>query len=394
LKKYRFDSDPFRVYFPNEPLKKAMLVLEDGAKFEGVGFGADGESYGEIVFNTSMGGYQEILTDPSYNGQIVVMTYPQIGNYGVNPEDVESRRPFVRGFVVREYSSKPSNWRASENLESYLKNYNIVGIQEIATRDITRRIRSQGAQRAVISTVDFSHDSLVKKVRSSPSILDVDLVTEVSCRKPYVWENGTEVLTQSLNTGPKLTERYKVVAYDYGIKQNILRRLVDVGCDVRVVPSETTSDEVLSMDPDGIVLSNGPGDPSAVSYAVKNVERLVGKKPIFGICLGHQILGLALGGKTFKLKFGHRGANQPVKNLSTGKVEITSQNHGFAVDPDSLGSDVEITHINLNDKTVEGLRHTRYPIISVQYHPEASPGPHDSSYLFDEFIRMMRNFNP
>jgi len=224
--------------------------------------------------------------------------------------------------------------------------------------------------------------------------LDVDLVTEVSCRKPYVWENGTEVLTQSLNTGPKLTERYKVVAYDYGIKQNILRRLVDVGCDVRVVPSETTSDEVLSMDPDGIVLSNGPGDPSAVSYAVKNVERLVGKKPIFGICLGHQILGLALGGKTFKLKFGHRGANQPVKNLSTGKVEITSQNHGFAVDPDSLGSDVEITHINLNDKTVEGLRHTKYPIISVQYHPEASPGPHDSSYLFDEFIRMMRNFNP
>jgi carbamoyl-phosphate synthase small subunit len=382
------------VYFPNEPLKKAMLVLEDGAKFEGVGFGAGGESYGEIVFNTSMGGYQEILTDPSYNGQIVVMTYPQIGNYGVNPEDVESRRPFVRGFVVREYSSKPSNWRASENLESYLKNYNIVGIQEIATRDITRRIRSQGAQRAVISTVDFSHDSLVKKVRSSPSILDVDLVTEVSCRKPYVWENGSEVLTQSLNTDRKLTERYKVVAYDYGIKQNILRRLVDVGCDVRVVPSETTSDEVLSMDPDGIVLSNGPGDPSAVSYAVKNVERLVAKKPIFGICLGHQILGLALGGKTFKLKFGHRGANQPVKNLSTGKVEITSQNHGFAVDPDSLGSDVEITHINLNDKTVEGLRHTKYPIISVQYHPEASPGPHDSSYLFDEFIRMMRNFNP
>lgn len=382
------------MYFPNEPLKKAILVLEDGAKFEGLGFGADGESYGEIVFNTSMCGYQEILTDPSYNGQIVVMTYPEIGNYGVNPEDVESRGPFVRGFVVREYSSKPSNWRASEDLESYLTNYNIVGIQDIATRDITRRIRSQGAQRAVISTVDFSHDSLVKKVRSAPSILDIDLVTEVSCRKPYAWKNGSEVLTRSLNTEPKLTERYKVVAYDYGIKQNILRRLVDVGCDVKVVPSQTSSEEVLSMDPDGIVLSNGPGDPSAVFYAVKNVERLVGKKPIFGICLGHQILGLALGGKTFKLKFGHRGANQPVKNLSTGKVEITSQNHGFAVDPDSLGSDIEITHINLNDKTVEGLRHTQYPIISVQYHPEASPGPHDSSYLFDEFIRMMRNFYP
>ncbi len=382
------------MYFPNDPVKKAILVLEDGTRFEGLGFGADGESYGEIVFNTSMYGYQEILTDPSYNGQIVVMTYPEIGNYGVNPEDVESRRPFVRGFVVREYCSKPSNWRSSENLGSYLKNYNIIGIQDVATRDITRRIRSQGAQRAVISTVDFSHDSLLKKVRSSPSILDVDLVTEVSCRKPYTWENGSDVLAQSLNTEPKLLKGYKVVAYDYGIKQNILRRLVDVGCHVKVVPSQTSSEEVLSMDPDGIVLSNGPGDPSAVSYAIKNVEKLVGKKPIFGICLGHQILGLALGGKTFKLKFGHRGANQPVKNLSTGKVEITSQNHGFAVDPDSLGSDVEITHINLNDKTVEGLRHTKYPIISVQYHPEASPGPHDSSYLFDEFIRMMRKFNP
>lgn len=380
------------MYFPNDPVKKAILVLEDGTRFEGLGFGADGESYGEIVFNTSMYGYQEILTDPSYNGQIVVMTYPEIGNYGLNPEDVESRRPFVRGFVVREYWSKPSNWRSSENLESYLKNYNIIGIQDIATRDITRRIRSRGAQRAVISTVDFSRDSLLKKVRSSPPILDVDLVTEVSCRKPYTWENGSEVLAQPLNTEPKLLKGYKVVAYDYGIKQNILRRLVDVGCDVNVVPSQTSSEEVLSMDPDGIVLSSGPGDPSAVSYAIKNVEKLVGKKPIFGICLGHQILGLALGGKTFKLKFGHRGANQPVKNLSTGKVEITSQNHGFAVDPDSLGSDVEITHINLNDKTVEGLRHTNYPIISVQYHPEASPGPHDSSYLFDEFIRLMGDF--
>ncbi len=381
------------MYFPNNLVKKAILVLEDGAKFDGLGFGADGEAYGEIVFNTSMYGYQEILTDPSYNGQIVVMTYPQIGNYGINPEDVESTRPFVRGFVVREYSSKPSNWRSSEDLESYLKNYNIVGIQNVATRDITKRIRSRGAQRAVISTIDLSYESLLEKVRSSPSILDVDLVTEVSCRKPYSWEDESEVLAQPLSSEPKSRKRHKVVVYDYGVKQNILRRLVDVGCDVKVVPSQTSSGEVLSMDPDGIVLSNGPGDPSAVSYAIRNVEKLVGKKPIFGICLGHQILGLALGGTTFKLKFGHRGANQPVKSLSTGKVEITSQNHGFAVDPDSLGSDVEITHINLNDETVEGLRHIKYPIISVQYHPEASPGPHDASYLFDEFIRMMEEFN-
>lgn len=380
------------MYFPSDPVKQAILVLEDGARFEGLSFGADGESFGEIVFNTSMCGYQEILTDPSYNGQIVVMTYPEIGNYGVNARDVEAGRPFVRGFVVREYCSKPSNWRSSGDLESYLKNYNIVGIQNVSTRDITRRIRSQGAQRAVISTVDFSHDSLLRKVCSSPSILDADLVTEVSCQRPYSWEKGSEVLGNSVIVGQKPSRGRKVVVYDYGIKQNILRRLVDEGCDLKVVPSQTSSEEVLSMNPDGIVLSNGPGDPSAVSYAIRNVEKLVGRKPIFGICLGHQILGLALGGKTFKLKFGHRGANQPVKNLSTGKVEITSQNHGFAVDPDSLGSDVEITHINLNDKTVEGLRHANYPIISVQYHPEASPGPHDSSYLFADFIKLMGEF--
>jgi len=374
-------------------MKKAILVLEEGTFYEGIGFGADGESYGEIVFNTSMTGYQEILTDPSYNGQIVVMTYPEIGNYGINTDDIESLRPFVRGFVVREYWNKPSNWRSSENLESYLKYYNIVGIHGVDTRGVTRRIRSQGAQRAAISTVDFSHARLLKKVRSSPSILDVDLVTEVSCQRPYTWEKGSGVLAQSHNIERKPSKGHKVLVYDYGIKQNILRRLVDVGCDVKVVPSQTSSEEVLSMEPDGIVLSNGPGDPSTVSYAVKCVEKLVGKKPIFGICLGHQILGLALGGKTFKLKFGHRGANQPVKNLSTGKVEITSQNHGFAVSPDSLGNDVEITHINLNDNTVEGLRHKKYPIISVQYHPEASPGPHDSSYLFDEFIRLMQEFD-
>ena len=374
-------------------MRKALLVLEDGTIFEGIGFGADGESYGEIVFNTSITGYQEILTDPSYNGQIVVMTYPEIGNYGINPGDVESRRSFVRGFVVREYWPKPSNWRSSENLESYLMKFSIVAIQDIDTRELTKRIRSQGAQRAVISTLDLSTDSLLEKVRLSPSILDVDLVTEVSCKNPYTWGKGSEIISRSLIRERKSLKRYRVVVYDYGIKQNMLRRLVDVGCEVMVVPSQTSSEEVLSMDPDGIVLSNGPGDPSAVSYAVESVNKLIGKRPIFGICLGHQILGLALGGKTYKLKFGHRGANQPVKNLLTGNLEITSQNHGFAVDPDSLDKDVEITHINLNDETVEGLRHREYPLFSVQYHPEASPGPHDSSYLFDDFIRLMHEFH-
>jgi len=368
-------------------MKKSVLVLEDGTTFIGRAFGADAESFGEIVFNTSMTGYQEILTDPSYNGQIVVMTYPEIGNYGINLEDVESIRPFVRGFVVKEYWRVPSNWRSTENLETYLIRNGIIGIEGVDTRELTRRIRSRGAQRAVVSSIDFSTENLLKKVLSSPSILDIDLVTEVSCEKPYYWQSGRS------NLASEAQKRFKVVAYDYGVKQNILRSLVNSGCEVRVVPSNTSPEEALSMDPDGIVLSNGPGDPSAVSYAIDCVRKLIGKKPIFGICLGHQILSLALGGKTFKLKFGHRGANQPVKNLLTGRVEITSQNHGFAVDPGSLGSEVEITHINLNDGTVEGLRHIDHPIFSVQYHPEASPGPHDSSYLFEEFKRMMQEFH-
>ncbi len=371
-------------------MKKALLVLEDGMVFEGSGFGAEGEVFGEVVFNTSMTGYQEILTDPSYNGQIVTMTYPEIGNYGVNEEDVESRRPFLKGFVVKEYWRTPSNWRSQGDLESYLENYGIVGIEGIDTRSLTKQIRSKGAQRAVISTVDLDRDSLLKKVRSSEGIVGVDLVTEVSCEESYSWNQGSN-WKRANESDSSRSQNFKVVAYDFGLKQNILRKLTDHGCEVTVVPSRTPPNEVLSLDPDGIFLSNGPGDPAAVAYAVESVRTLIGKKPIFGICLGHQILSLALGAETYKLKFGHRGGNQPVKYLPSGKVEITSQNHGFAVDADTLGDDVEITHINLNDNTVEGIRHKIHPAFSVQYHPEASPGPHDASYLFQDFIDLMKN---
>ncbi len=373
-------------------MKKATLLLEDGSIFHGKNFGAQGEVYGEIVFNTSMTGYQEIITDPSYNGQIIVMTYPEIGNYGVNSFDMESKKTFARGLVVKEYCPYPSNWRSEEPLEEFMKRHGIVGIQGIDTRRITRRIRSAGAQRSILSTEDHNPESLMEKVKKSPGIVGVDLVREVTCTKPYKWEDtsGEWFMEETLGT-PK-EKRFKVVAYDFGIKANILRRLVWLGCDITVVPANTNAEEVMSLKPHGIFLSNGPGDPEPVSYAVENVKKLIGKKPIFGICLGHQIMSLALGGKTFKLKFGHRGANQPVKNLVTGKVEITSQNHGFAVDPDSLGDDVEITHFNLNDNTVEGIRHKELPIFSVQYHPESSPGPHDSSYLFDEFIKLMEEF--
>jgi len=371
-------------------MKKALLVLENGTVFEGSGFGAEGEVFGEVVFNTSMTGYQEILTDPSYNGQIVTMTYPEIGNYGVNEEDVESRRPFLKGFVVKEYWRTPSNWRSQGDLESYLANYGIVGIEGIDTRSLTKQIRSKGAQKAVISTVDLDQESLLNKVRSSEGIVGVDLVTEVSCEEPYSWNEGTN-WKRANESDSSLSQNFKVVAYDFGLKQNILRKLTDHGCEVTVVPSRTPPNEVLSLDPDGIFLSNGPGDPAAVAYAVESVRTLIGKKPIFGICLGHQILSLALGAETYKLKFGHRGGNQPVKYLRSGKVEITSQNHGFAVDADTLGNDVEITHINLNDNTVEGIRHKNHPAFSVQYHPEASPGPHDASYLFQDFIDLMKN---
>ncbi|MEM7007852.1 MAG: glutamine-hydrolyzing carbamoyl-phosphate synthase small subunit [Thermodesulfobacteriota bacterium] len=369
-------------------MKKALLVLEDGSVFEGYGFGAQGEVFGEVVFNTSMTGYQEILTDPSYNGQIVTMTYPQIGNYGVNEEDVESRRPFLKGFVVKEYWRTPSNWRSQGDLESYLDNYGIVGIEGIDTRALTKLIRSKGAQKAVISTEDLDSKSLLKKVHQSDGIVGIDLVTEVSCEDPYKWDEGPFKWEDDLSevADPK----FKVVAYDFGIKQNILRKLTEHGCDVTVVPSRTPPNEILALEPDGIFLSNGPGDPSAVAYAVESVRTLVGKKPIFGICLGHQILSLAMGAKTYKLKFGHRGANQPVKQLSSGKVEITSQNHGFAVDTQTISDDVEVTHINLNDDTIEGIKHKKHPAFSVQYHPEASPGPHDASYLFEEFIKLMK----
>lgn len=377
------------MYFPTEIMKKATLVIEDGSVFEGLSFGAAGEAYGEVVFNTSITGYQEILTDPSYNGQIVAMTYPEIGNYGVNPEDVESRKPFLRGFVVKEYWNEPSNWRSRGSLGDYLSENGVVGIEGVDTRSLTRLIRSKGAQKAVISTTESDPAKLLKKVSSSQGIVGIDLVTEVSCDNPYKWSDGSELWRPVAEDSAVEGKRFRVVAYDYGLKQNILRKLVDHGCDVSIVPSRTPPHEILSMEPDGVFLSNGPGDPAAVAYAVESVRTLIGKKPIFGICLGHQILGLALGGTTYKLKFGHRGANQPVKDLRTGKVEITSQNHGFAVDAESLGKEVEVTHINLNDNTVEGLRHREHPVFSVQYHPEASPGPHDSSYLFGEFIKLM-----
>jgi len=374
-------------------MKKALLVIEDGTVFEGYGFGAQGEAFGEVVFNTSLYGYQEILTDPSYNGQIVTMTYPEIGNYGVNEEDVESKRPYLKGFVVKEYWRVPSNWRSQGDLESYLSNYGVVGIEGIDTRALTKLIRSKGAQKAVISTSDLDPKSLLKKVHSAEGIVGIDLVTEVSCEEPYNWSEGTQNWRPINEEVPQVNDTFKVVAYDFGLKYNILRKLTDHGCDVTVVPSRTPPSDVLSMDPDGIFLSNGPGDPAAVSYAVESVRTLIGKKPIFGICLGHQILSLALGADTYKLKFGHRGANQPVKDLQTGKVEITSQNHGFAVDAESLGKDIEITHINLNDNTVEGIKHKKYPAFSVQYHPEASPGPHDASYLFQDFIKLMKENN-
>jgi len=384
---------------------KAILALADGRIFEGIGFGAEGEAVGEVVFNTSMTGYQEILTDPSYEGQIVAMTYPEIGNVGVNPEDVESRRPFVRGFIVKNYTPQPSNWRSAHALHEYMKANRIVGIEGIDTRALVRHLRDQGAQQATISTVSDNADQLVAKAKASPGLVGVDLVREVSCAEPYDWNEGRWQLNGGYRrrqpaalAGTRTTEdrvdapMFSVVAYDFGIKYNILRNLVEAGCRLRVVPAATPAEDVLALNPDGIFLSNGPGDPDAVPYAKENVRKLIGKKPIFGICLGHQIMGLALGGKTYKLKFGHHGGNQPVMDLTTRKVEITAQNHGFAVDADSLKGAVEVTHLNLNDNTVEGLAHRELPIFSVQYHPESSPGPHDADYLFKRFIKLMQNY--
>ena len=373
----------------------AFLALADGTVFEGSAFGAQGEAVGEIVFNTSLTGYQEILTDPSYTGQIVTMTYPEIGNVGVNTEDVESRQPFVEGFVVKEYWERPSNWRAQKSLAAYMCEHDIVGIQGIDTRALVRRIRDGGAQQGVISTRDLDAKRLVEKAQAAPSLVGRDLVKEVTCREPYDWSQGYWELEggyRQQGTGHAPEPRFSVVAYDFGVKFNILRHLVEAGCRVRVVPAHTPAAEVLGLKPDGVFLSNGPGDPDALPYAKENIAALVGKVPLFGICLGHQILGLALGGQTYKLKFGHHGGNQPVMDLATRKVEITAQNHGFCVDVDSLQERAEVTHLNLNDRTVEGLRHTQEPLFSVQYHPESSPGPHDADYLFRRFTALMEQF--
>ena len=367
---------------------KAILALADGRVFYGKALGTPGEVTGEVVFNTSMTGYQEILTDPSYAGEIVTMTYPLIGNYGINIEDVESSRPFLSGFVVKEACDFPSNWRSQMSLDAYLKENGIVGIQGIDTRALVRHIRDKGAQTGIISSLDLDPQSLVEKARKAPSIVGRDLVREVTCRQPYHWTEGPWDIADGYQT-TKETARYKVVAYDFGIKRNILRNLVASGCDVTVVPADTPAENVLAMNPDGVFLSNGPGDPEPIIYAQENIRQILGKKPIFGICLGHQLLSIALGGKTYKLKFGHRGGNQPVRRGDGHEVEITAQNHGFAVDADSIKDSGVVSHINLNDNTVEGLTHKKLPAFSVQYHPEASPGPHDARYLFERFTAMM-----
>ena len=367
----------------------ALLALADGRIFRGESLGADGEATGEVVFNTAMTGYQEIMTDPSYKGQIVVMTYPLIGNYGINDEDVESRRPWVEGFVVKEASPTPSSWRGQRTLEEYMREQRIVGIQGIDTRALTRHLRDHGAQEGVISTEELDPARLAAKAKATPGLVGRDLVREVTIPAPHGWDEATWDRVRGYREPP--AARFRVVAFDSGIKLNILRQLVSVGCHVNVVPASTPAAAVLEQKPDGVFLSNGPGDPEGVPYLIEAVRGLLGKVPIFGICLGHQILGLAAGGSTYKLKFGHHGANHPVKDLATGKVEITAQNHGFAVDPESVKAhSLELSHVNLNDGTCEGLRHRELPVFSVQYHPEASPGPHDANHLFHRFVDLMR----
>jgi carbamoyl-phosphate synthase small subunit len=379
---------------------KALIALEDGTVFEGKGYGIHGEKEGEIVFNTSMTGYQEIMTDPSYKGQIVTMTYPLIGNYGVNDDDVESDGPKVEGFIVKELSRITSNFRATDDLSHYFKRHNILAVEDVDTRALTKHLRARGVMKGIISTIDPDPESLVRKAKASRGIVGVDLVKEVTCKAPYVW--GEERRAGSGEPGAG-KGRYEIdhpessglrcVVIDYGVKRNILRMLKKVGCHVTVVPADEKAEDILAMEPHGVLLSNGPGDPEGLPYAIEEIRKLIGTIPIFGICLGQQLLGLAFGGKTYKLKFGHRGANQPNRETETGKVYITSENHGFAVDVRSITKEpVRVTHINLNDRTVEGIEHTVYPVFSVQFHPEASPGPHDAYGLFEKFRNMMESY--
>ncbi|HLY63636.1 MAG TPA: glutamine-hydrolyzing carbamoyl-phosphate synthase small subunit [Terriglobia bacterium] len=371
---------------------EAVLALEDGRVFRGRGHGASNKRFGEVVFNTSLSGYQEILTDPSYAGQIVILTYPHIGNYGTNSLDSEAIQPYAEGLVVREICEAASNWRSEEEISNFLCHHNVPIISDIDTRALVMHLRKHGAMRGVLSTIGGGDTELVAEAKSSPSMVGLDLASRVTTQTRYEWTKPSGSIDGArAQESPKA--RFKVVAYDFGIKQNILRRLVDSGCAVTIVPASTSAREVLELKPDGVFLSNGPGDPEPVEYAARAVRGLLGRVPVFGICLGHQIIGLALGGNTYKLKFGHHGGNHPVLNLETNKVEITAQNHGFAVDPDSLNiNEVVLTHRNLNDDTLEGLRHKSLPLFSVQYHPEASPGPHDSAYLFGNFVRMMEEF--
>jgi carbamoyl-phosphate synthase small subunit len=396
-----------------DPAGRAILALEDGRVFKGRAAGARTRRGGEVVFNTSITGYQEVFTDPSYSGQIVCLTYPHIGNVGTNLDDEESSKPYIEGLVVREFSALASNWRSSETAQAYLERHGVPVIWDVDTRALVRHLREVGALRGVVATDGTPAEKLIAEARALPTMAGLELASRVTSKKQYEWSRGsidlgegvaaaelgsatTQAASVGVSSGSKSKaversgSRYKVVACDFGIKQNILRLLVDYGCDVTVVPAQTSAEDVLALNPQGVFLSNGPGDPEPVGYAVANIRKMLGRVPIFGICLGHQLCGLALGGRTFKLKFGHHGSNHPVQNLRTQKVEITSQNHGFCVDPDSLpASDVEITHVNLNDHTNEGMRHRSLPLFSVQYHPEASPGPHDARYLFDDFVALM-----
>ncbi|MCL6565281.1 MAG: glutamine-hydrolyzing carbamoyl-phosphate synthase small subunit [Acidobacteriia bacterium] len=367
----------------------ATLALEDGRIFSGRAAGARTRRGGEVVFNTSLTGYQEVFTDPSYAGQIVCLTYPHIGNVGTNQDDQEAERPYIEALVVREFTPLASNWRSEQTAQEYLERHNIPVLWDVDTRALVRHIRTVGALRGVVATDGTPAEQLIAEARALPSMAGLELASRVTCTERYVWKQGSVELARTSAAVP--ADRFHVVAYDFGIKRNILRLLVDHGCRVTVVPAKTSAEDVLALRPDGVFLSNGPGDPEPITYAVENIRKLLGRVPIFGICLGHQLCGLALGGRTFKLKFGHHGSNHPVKNLLTGKVEITAQNHGFAVDPDSLpASAVEITHVNLNDHTNEGMRHRSLPLFSVQYHPEASPGPHDARYLFQQFVNLMQ----